>query len=85
MNRPGSKLRGEVEITTAHVNFGRPVISAVQRNATLRGGVSALAEDFLAGWKISTPQLLKAHLPAGPLPCTIRLAYQAADASHPKG
>jgi hypothetical protein len=54
--------------------LGRPVTSAGQRNATPLG-VALVA--YGAG-------LRRSDLQARPLGCSIRLAYQAADASHPR-
>ena len=66
--------------------FGRPVTSAGQRNATPVGVAfrSFGAELFCRSNGNAGAVTGNRHLPAGTLLCSIRLAYQAADASHPK-
>jgi hypothetical protein len=67
------------------------VTSAGQRNATLRSGVSCVRGHRLRKWQSSAsglhPKEYRYHpigdLPAGVVGCSIRLAYQAADVSHP--
>ena len=72
--------------------LGRPVTSAGQRNAAPIGvAFSASGAEWglcLPRWS-PIPGLARAgrrklHLPAGLLRCNIGLAYQAADAGHPK-
>jgi hypothetical protein len=65
--------------------IGRPVTSAGKRNATPFGVAFRASGPILGcGSKTAREAWRKRHLPAGTLLCSIRLAYQAADASHPR-
>lgn len=81
-NQPGKSAVGAVETTTAHKMLGRPVTSAGKRKRHSDwGGASSVLGPLLGKMRQSAPEFC---LPAAKLRCSIRLAYQAADASHPK-
>jgi hypothetical protein len=78
----GKSAVGTVDITTVHATIGRPVASA-GRQKPLR------MEWLLCVFGNSEWQMRKmfrsVDLPAGVVGCSIRFAYQAADAGHPEG
>ena len=64
--------------------IGRPVTSAGHQNATPLGVAFRVSGPILGKGIQESPQASRAvPLPAGALGCSIGLAYQAADASHP--
>jgi hypothetical protein len=85
-NRPGQSAVGTVETTTVHSRFGRPVTGAGQQNATpFWSGVLAFGGNLGQRKAILLKMWRPAHLQAGVDGCSIRFAYQAADAGHPRG
>ena len=81
----GKSEVGTVKIATVHKQFGRPVPKQYSETPLLWSGVLCIWGIFGESGRLSIPGNTKVHLPAGALRCSIKLAYEAADASHPNG
>ncbi len=82
----GKSVVGTVETTTVHTIFWEASDQRRTPNATpLEWRLCVLGDAELAEERFRWKYATKVDLPAGVAGCTIRFAYQAADAGHPRG
>ena len=88
--QPGKSHPGTVAQTTGHIVWGASDQQGDSETPLslewrfLHGKVSTSCA-CVGGQGAGIQERWRGHLPAASVPCSIRLAYQAADACHPRG